>query len=53
MSKNTNHKTELEIVQLCVLCGYHNKQPSLLYTALIEWFYNRDEVFTERYELKL
>ena len=31
-------------VYLCVLCGSQNKQRLLSYTALTEWFYNRDEV---------
>ena len=27
---------------LCVLCGSQNKQPLFPYTALTDWFYNRD-----------
>ena len=29
-------------VYLCVLCGSENKQPLFPYTALTDWFYNRD-----------
>ena len=28
----------------CVLCGSQNKQPLFPYTALTDWFYNRDAV---------
>ena len=31
-------------VYLCVLCGCENKQRLFPYTALTDWFYNRDGV---------
>jgi hypothetical protein len=34
---------------LCVLCGSEDKQRLFRYTALTDWFYNRDGVFTARY----
>jgi hypothetical protein len=37
-------------VYLCGLCGSQNKQRLFPYTALTGWFYNRDSVFTARYE---
>ena len=36
---------------LCVLCGNENKQRLFPYTALTDWFYSRDGVFTKRYGL--
>jgi len=38
---------------LCVLCGSQNKQRLFPYTALTDWFYNRDGVFTARYGMGL
>jgi hypothetical protein len=38
-------------VYFCVLCGSENKQRLFHCTALTEWFYNRDGVFTARYVL--
>jgi hypothetical protein len=32
----------LPTVYLCVLCGYENKQRLFPYSALTDWFYNRD-----------
>lgn len=34
----------------CVLYGYQNKQRSFPYTALTDWFYNLDGVFTVWHE---
>jgi len=34
----------LPTLYLCVLCGSENKQRLFPYTALTDWFYNRDGV---------
>ena len=38
---------------LCVLCESENKQRLFPYTALTDWFYNGEGVFTVRYGLDL
>ena len=38
---------------LCVLCGSENKQRLFPYTALTDWFYNGEGLFTVRYGLDL
>jgi len=51
--KNAKILPSLDRLCLFVLYGSQNKQRLIFYTALIDFFYNRDETCTAWYELNL